>query len=38
MSQRTRREHYGLPRPENRIFETVEQRPGHTGIGTAATG
>jgi FMN-dependent oxidoreductase (nitrilotriacetate monooxygenase family) len=29
---RTLREHYGLPRPANRLFETVDTSPGHLGI------
>jgi FMN-dependent oxidoreductase (nitrilotriacetate monooxygenase family) len=32
---RTLREHYGLPRPANRLFETVDQRAGYTGLGLA---
>ncbi|GHJ42327.1 LLM class flavin-dependent oxidoreductase [Streptomyces sp. TS71-3] len=32
----TLREHYGLPRPVNRLFEAVDRSPGSTGIGLAA--
>jgi FMN-dependent oxidoreductase (nitrilotriacetate monooxygenase family) len=35
---RTLREHYGLPRPANRIFETVRRGPGYTGIDLAEAG
>lgn len=31
----TLREHYGLPRPANRLFDTVDAGRGHTGIGLA---
>ena len=31
----TLREHYGLPRPANRLFDTVDSDAGHTGIGLA---
>ncbi|MFI2779541.1 LLM class flavin-dependent oxidoreductase [Streptomyces sp. ALB3] len=36
----TLREHYGLPRPANRLFDTAGTAQGHTGIGlaTAAAG
>ncbi|MFE5241630.1 MULTISPECIES: LLM class flavin-dependent oxidoreductase [unclassified Streptomyces] len=33
----TLREHYGLPRPANRLFDTVDTRAGHTGIGLATS-
>lgn len=32
----TLREHYGLPRPANRLFDPVDTSAGHTGIGLAA--
>ncbi|WP_405668518.1 LLM class flavin-dependent oxidoreductase [Streptomyces sp. NBC_01527] len=32
---RTLRGHYGLPRPANRLFETVDRGEGHFGIGLA---
>ena len=32
---RTLREHYGLPRPANRLFETVDATAGHLGIALA---
>ncbi|AJE81331.1 FMNH2-dependent monooxygenase [Streptomyces albus] len=32
----TLREHYGLPRPANRLFEDVDRSEGHLGIGLAA--
>lgn len=32
----TLREHYGLPRPANRLFDTVDAGEGHTGIALAA--
>ncbi|GHH72715.1 monooxygenase [Streptomyces sulfonofaciens] len=32
----TLREHYGLPRPANRLFETVDRSPGFTGLGLTA--
>lgn len=34
----TLREHYGLPRPANRLFDTVDTAEGHTGIGLATAG
>jgi hypothetical protein len=32
---RTLRDHYGLPRPANRLFERVDTAPGHLGIALA---
>ncbi|SEG93358.1 FMN-dependent oxidoreductase, nitrilotriacetate monooxygenase family [Actinacidiphila yanglinensis] len=32
---RTLREHYGLPRPSNRLFDTVDASAGHLGIALA---
>jgi FMN-dependent oxidoreductase (nitrilotriacetate monooxygenase family) len=32
---RTLRDHYGLPRPANRLFEPVDTAPGHLGIALA---